>query len=84
MGKKKNTLLDVLENIPNPPKLSPLLNRQIDRVLHKAAERNRSLYIIDSLAHTAVEAADSVALSVAKSIRYNLRRIIEGEGGGEE
>jgi hypothetical protein len=68
----------LLENMPSPPKLSPFLNRRIDELLHKAAERDKRLWLLDSLAHTAVELMDSLALSVAKGARYNLRRVVEG------
>jgi hypothetical protein len=70
----------LLENMPNPPKLSPFLNRRIDELLHKAAERDKRLWLVDSLAHTVAEMMDSIALSMAKSARYNLRRLVEGGG----
>jgi len=72
-------LLELLEATPNPPKISPLLNRKIDAVFHKAAEKDKRLYLVDSLAHMLVETADSIALSIAKSIRWNFTKIIEGE-----
>jgi len=78
VGDKKNPLSDVLERIPNPPRLAPLLNKQIDELFHKAADKNRGLYLVDSLAHLVVETADSIALSISKSVRYNLKKLVEG------
>lgn len=74
--------LDWLRSAPPPPRLAPLLNRQIDRVLHRGrGEEGRVLAIVDSIAHTIVEQADSFVVSVHKTLKYNLNRLLGGEGG---
>jgi archaellum biogenesis ATPase FlaH len=82
--RKKIPILDIIENIPNPPKLSPFFNRQIDKVLHKPAEKDKGLVLVDSLAHMLAETADSMVLSITKSLRYNLRKLVEGGKVEEE
>lgn len=69
-----------LRMLPDPPRLAPTLNRVIDSVMHPLAEERRELYALDSLLHLAVEVGDTVALSIAKTIRYNLPRVLGGRG----
>ena len=76
--------LDWLRSAPPPPRLAPLLNRQIDRVLHRGGgEEARALAVVDSIAHTIVEQADSLVLSLHKTVKYNLGRILGEEAEGE-
>jgi hypothetical protein len=75
--------LDWLRSAPPPPRLAPLLNRQIDRAFHRGSgEEAKTLAIIDSIAHTVVEQADSLVLSLHKTVKYNLGRILSEEAGG--
>lgn len=71
--------INYLKNLPRPPRLAPIINKKIDELLHPLAEKNRLLYIVDSLAHTAVEQADALVLSAYKAIKYNLDKIVGGE-----
>lgn len=72
--------LDWLRSAPPPPRLAPLLNKEIDRVFHRGSgEEARTLAIIDSIAHTIVEQADSLVLSLHKTVKYNLSRILGEE-----
>ena len=75
----RKRVLELLGSVPNPPKLSPFLNRRIDEILHPAAEEDKRLYVVDSLAHMLVETADAVMLSIVKSVRYNLTKVIGSE-----
>ena len=68
---------ELLRMIPNPPKLAPVLNRVIDKALHPAAERDERIYALDSALHTVVEVGDTLVHSLAKTIRYNVARIVE-------
>ena len=73
----RRVLARILRVTPDPPRLAPTLNRAIDRVLHPLArEYGRGVYVIDTLLHWAVEAADSAAASLAKTLRYNAPRIL--------
>ena len=65
---------------PEPPRLSPYLNRVIDSALHPLAERDRRLYAVDTALHVAVELADQLVLSLYKAAVYNLPRALGGEG----
>ena len=69
--------LDLLKYAPNPPRLSPTLNRIIDETVHPLAEKHSELYVLDSLLHLTVELADTAVASLAKTVRYNLEKIIE-------
>ncbi len=68
---------DLLRMAPSPPRLAPVLNRLIDRVMHPLAEKNRALYALDSLLHISVEMGDAFVDSLAKTIRYNISKILE-------
>jgi len=57
------------EYLPNPPRLAPMLNRIIDGMGLPP--------ITDSLLHGFVEVGDAIALSITKSIRYNLTKILK-------
>lgn len=78
--------LDWLRSAPPPPRLAPLLNRQIDRVFHRGrGEEAKALTIIDSIAHAVVEQADSLVASFYKAVRFNVLRLLSedvkrGEG----
>jgi hypothetical protein len=67
-----------LKNAPPPPRLAPILNKKVDELLHPLAERNRAIYLVDSLVHAAVEQADSLVQSLYKTIKYNLPRLLAG------
>ena len=91
MARKARKLVDLrdllrdpsqlLKTLPDPPRLSPILNRVIDEVMHPLAEERRELYLLDSALHTAVELGDTLVRSLVKSIRYNLSKLMES---GEE
>jgi hypothetical protein len=66
-------LLNHLKNMPPPPRLSPILNREIDRFLH----RDDRLAVIDSLAHMVVEQADSMIQSIHKTLKYNMDKLLK-------
>jgi len=68
----------LLELLPPPPRLAPVLNRVIDSVLHRLAEEegDPGVYLLDSALHTLVELGDQLADSIAKSVRYNLPRVL--------
>jgi len=66
----------LIRSLPDPPAFSRFLNSLIDEVFHPLAERYGSnVYLLDSLAHLIVETADTAALSLVKSVRYNLPRV---------
>jgi hypothetical protein len=71
--------INYLKNLPRPPRLAPVINKKIDELLHPLAEKNKLLYIVDSLAHTAVEQADSLVQSLYKVVKYNLDKMLRGE-----
>ena len=75
--------VNYLKNLPRPPRLAPVINKKIDELLHPLAEKNKLLYIVDAVAHTVVEQADALVLSVYKAIRYNLDKIVGGERSEE-
>jgi hypothetical protein len=75
--------LNYLKNAPPPPRLAPLLNKKIDELLHPLAERSRAVYLLDSLAHTVVEQADSLVQSLYKVVKYNLDKMLRGERSEE-
>jgi hypothetical protein len=75
--------VNYLKNVPPPPRLAPILNRKIDELLHPLAERSRLIYVVDSLAHTVVEQADSLVQSIYKAIKYNLPKLLGGERSEE-
>lgn len=78
--KNVKKVLDWLRSAPPPPRLAPLLNRQIDGLLHRGSgEEARALAVLDSIAHTIVEQADSLVLSIHKTVKYNLGRILGEE-----
>ena len=72
-------LEEVMKHLPDPPKLSPFLNRKIDEKLHPLAEKDERFYFIDSLLHTFVEVSDTLAHSAIKTVRYNITRLLEGK-----
>jgi len=61
---------------PDPPRVAPRMNKEIDKRFHKAAKENPSLWIVDSILHMGVEVGDQVAQSATKSLRYNGREVI--------
>ena len=67
----------LLKVLPDPPRLSPILNRVIDEVMHPLAEERRELYLLDSALHMAVELGDALMQSVAKVVRYNVPKLLE-------
>ena len=75
-------LSQALRMLPDPPRLAPILNRIIDENLHPLAERNRLLYLVDSMLHTAVEIGDTLVHSAVKTLRYNVSKLLEGEKRG--
>ena len=68
---------DLLKYVPDPPKMAPTLNRIIDRAIHPLAEKNKALYLLDSALHIFVETGDALAESLAKTVRYNLPKILK-------
>jgi hypothetical protein len=66
----------LLKNLPPPPKLSPLLNKQIDSVLHPLAKKSKVYVLIDTAAHVAVEQADAFIESLYKFVKYNLGKLL--------
>ena len=68
----------LLEMLPPPPRIAPLANRMIDRVFHPLAEKRRDpgIYLLDTLAHFAVELGDQAAQSLVKALRYNAPRVL--------
>jgi hypothetical protein len=57
--------------IPPPPKLAPILNPEIDRLLHPLAERNRAYTLVDTILHYMVEMGDQFVESTYKALKYN-------------
>ena len=69
----------LLELIPNPPRLAPSLNRRIDQIFHPRGEedlKDPAKLFLDSLAHFIVEQADSAVQSFAKTVRYNISKVV--------
>ena len=58
-----------------PPRLAPIANRLIDSVLHPLGEQDPAFYVIDTIAHHVVEAADQFVISTWRTIRYNGPRL---------
>ena len=58
-----------------PPRLAPIANRLIDSVLHPLGEQDPRYYVVDTIAHHMVEAADQFVLSMWKTVRYNGPRL---------
>jgi hypothetical protein len=79
LGESVEKWANYLRNMPQPPRLAPLLNPRIDALLHPLAERDKSIYVVDAVAHALVEQADSLVLSLYKSIRYNLTKMLESK-----
>jgi hypothetical protein len=75
----RRELLKRIENLPSPPKLSGIINKRIDEILHPLAEDDEKLILLDSAAHLIVETADSIVQSLHKTIKYNLKKIVGGE-----
>ena len=73
----RKLLLEKLENLPDPPRLAPFLNRKIDAIFHPLAEKDKRALLIDTALHFLVETADSLAHSTVKAARYNLKRLVE-------
>jgi hypothetical protein len=57
--------------IPPPPKLAPILNPEIDRLLHPLAEKNQAYTLIDTILHYMVEMGDQFVESTYKALKYN-------------
>ena len=68
-----------LRSIPSPPKLAPTLNKVIDGLFHPHFEEHKGFVLADSIAHAVVEQADSFVASVAKTIKYNLDKLVGEE-----
>jgi ABC-type branched-subunit amino acid transport system ATPase component len=66
----------VLKDLPPPPRLAPLLNKQIDSVLHPLAKKSKVYVLIDTAAHIAVEQADTFVESLHKFVKYNLEKLL--------
>jgi hypothetical protein len=75
----RKEILKRIESLPSPPKLSGILNKKIDEILHPLAEDDEKLYILDSAAHLIVETSDSIIQSLHKTLKYNLKKIVGGE-----
>jgi hypothetical protein len=58
-----------------PPRLAPIANKLIDSVFHPLGEQDPTYYVIDTIAHHVVEAADQLVISTWKTIRYNGPRL---------
>jgi len=69
--------LNYLRNMPPPPKLSLILNSEIDKIFHPLGERNKIFYIIDTMFHFMIEQGDSLMSSLYKFIKYNMNKLIE-------
>jgi ABC-type ATPase with predicted acetyltransferase domain len=67
-----------VRSLPPPPKLSRILNREIDRLLHPLARESKVFVVADTLAHMVVEQADALVESVYKAIRYNAEKLLGG------
>lgn len=83
----------LLRHLPDPPKLAPSLNKRIDQIFHPRGEedlKDPSKLFLDSLAHFIVEQADSAMQSFAKTVRYNISKVVgnsgdrKGNGNSEE
>jgi len=73
----------ILEYLPSPPRLAPSLNKRIDQIFHPRGEedlKDPSKLFLDSLAHFIVEQADSTVQSFAKTVRYNISKVISHKG----
>jgi hypothetical protein len=57
--------------IPPPPKLAPILNPEIDRLLHPLAEKNQAYILVDTILHYMVEMGDQFVESTYKALKYN-------------
>jgi len=68
--------LNYLKNMPPPPKLSLILNSEIDKIFHSLGERDKNFYIIDTMLHFMIEQGDSLMSSIHKFIKYNLDKLI--------
>lgn len=73
-------VVNYVRSLPPPPKLSRVLNREIDRLLHPLARESKAFVVVDTLAHVAVEQADALVESVYRAIRYNAERLLGGRG----
>lgn len=58
-----------------PPRLAPIANKLIDSVFHPLGEQDPRYYVIDTVAHHVVEAADQLVISTWKTIKYNGPRL---------
>ena len=81
----------LLKYIPDPPRLSPSLNKRIDQIFHPRGEedlKDPAKLFLDSLAHFIVEQADSAVQSFAKTVRYNISKVVshisDSKGNSEE
>jgi len=64
-----------------PPRLAPIANKLIDSVFHPLGEQDPRYYVIDTIAHHVVEAADQFVISTWKTIRYNGPRLAKKKKG---
>jgi len=69
MKEKPLTLEEIIKRIPNPPKLSPTLNRYIDDL--------KLPPLADSALHLMAEQLDTAVFSITKSIRYHLPDVLK-------
>jgi hypothetical protein len=66
----------LLKNLPPPPRLAPLLNKQIDSALHPLAKKSKVYVLIDTATHIAIEQADAFVESLHKFVKYNLEKLL--------
>ena len=81
----------LLKYLPDPPRLAPSLNKRIDQIFHPRGEedlKDPAKLFLDSLAHFIVEQADSAVQSFAKTVRYNISKVVghmgDSKGNSEE
>jgi len=81
----------LLKYLPDPPRLAPSLNKRIDQIFHPRGEedlKDPAKLFLDSLAHFIVEQADSAVQSFAKTVRYNISKVVghtgDRKGNSEE
>jgi len=73
----------LLRYLPDPPRLAPSLNKRIDQIFHPRGEedlRDPAKLFLDSLCHFIVEQADSAVQSFAKTVRYNISKVVGNSG----
>jgi len=76
-GKGARRWLTYIYASPSPPRLAPLLNREIDRFFAPLERRSKVFVVADSLAHLMVEVGDTLVYSLYKTAKYNLRKLVD-------